>query len=150
MPRRRRLESCDRGMISLSTLLLAIAMVESGDAQHPNGNPAKVGKAGERSEYQITKAVWKKYADKPFNARNTQNANLSHFVAHNHINFIRSDGALYLMSDQSQVELIAAAWNAGHNYITRHRYNLAAMSPSVRDYARRVANTYERLRKEGL
>ena len=132
-------------MISLSTLLLAIAMVESGDAQHPNGNPARVGRNGERSEYQITRAVWRQYTWQPFNAKNTQDENLARFVAVRHIQFIRGDCALYLMNERSQVELIAAAWNAGHSYITRHRYNLSAMSPRVRDYAERVANTYDRL-----
>jgi len=42
--------------MNILIFIAAIAMVESGN------NPAAVGKAGELSEYQITRQVWKAYA----------------------------------------------------------------------------------------
>lgn len=128
-------------MIALSTFVLAIAMVESGN------NPAKVGAAGERSEYQISRTVWHEHTTRRFSAANTQDRVFTKIVAMSHAKFL----ALSIESFHHtvSVEQAAVAWNAGLSYLRGHGWDVSRCDRKVRDYARRVKNTYEQLKKEG-
>jgi len=52
--------------MTISTFILAIALDESGN------NPRAVGKAGELSEYQITRQVWRECTVLPFTKANAR------------------------------------------------------------------------------
>ncbi len=141
----------------MATLLASIAIVETGDAKHPNGNPNRIGRDGERSAYQISWKVWRTYTRQPFNAKNTADPNLSCMIAEKHVYHLNAQVVGLQppsFGDRRRIELIAAAWNAGPSYVLEHernfeRYSIENMSPRIRDYAERVVNTYEQLRREG-
>lgn len=134
--------------MTISTFILAIALVESGN------NPRAVGKAGELSEYQITRLVWKRYAPaEPFTRENAKRRDVSRYVAFNHADKLEKK-ALRLMfevylwggGEREIVQLCAAGWHRGEAYMRRP---WSHWGEETRDYADRVWNTYERLKKEG-
>ena len=106
----------------LVSMLRAIAQVETGtnDISRPC---RKIGKAGERSAWQIKKVVWVKYTHAPFESAST-NATLASVVAALHIQSLRE------IAEKKRLPVtfsIACAWNCG---------------PRVGDYATRVSALY--------
>ena len=128
-------------MISISTFILAVAMVESGN------NPKLVGADGERSEYQITKDVWTQYTRKPFSKANTQNRALSRMVATAHAEHLNKHG--FGTSASMRVYWMAVAWNCGETKAKKGLRGLVKIEVKRRDYATRVSNTYFKLMQEG-
>ena len=110
-------------VVNVSRLIAAIAAVETGN------DDQAIGAAGERTRYQISRAVWEKYSDVPF------------VRAHQYPGDARKVARAYVAEIQKRtgrrtsVYHIALAWNAGPNrhVYTRHSH----------DYARRVMNIYE-------
>jgi len=140
--------------MTISTFILAIALVESGN------NPRAVGKAGELSEYQITERVWMRYANTvgPFTRKNAGNRIKSRYVAFCHAEelsqkYKASSSQVAKLSPSEKrvyeyklVTICAAGWHRGEAYMKRP---ISRWSAETRDYADRVWNTYEQLKKEG-
>ena len=134
--------------MTISTFILAIALVESGN------NPKAVGKHGELSEYQITRLVWKRYAPaEPFTRENAKRRKVSRYVAFNHADELEKK-ALRLMfevylwggGEREIVQLCAAGWHRGEAYMRRP---WSHWGKETRDYADRVWNVYQQLKREG-
>jgi hypothetical protein len=91
--------------LDIDRMLYAIAQVESG------GNHAAIGKAGERSQYQMTAATWRRYTRAPFKHA-TKNPVLARMVARAHVQYLmKRVGARGGMAyDPMQ---IALGWNPG-------------------------------------
>lgn len=129
--------------MTISTFILAIALVESGN------NPKAVGKAGELSEYQITRQVWKKYTAAPFTKANLRKRDVSRYVALEHAEELENKVPLVILlkcRERDVVILCAAGWHRGEAYMRRP---WSRWSAETRDYADRVWNTYEQLKREG-
>lgn len=103
-------------------------MVESG------GNPAAIGKHGERSQYQITETVWKARTKQPFYLA-TEDKVLAEEVATNHL--ITLTRELEAAGIPVTVESLAQAWNAGPHAVIHH-----TLTAAQKDYAQRVKNLY--------
>ena len=130
--------------MTISTFILAIALVESGN------DPKAVGKHGELSEYQITRLVWKRYAPaEPFTRENAKRRKVSRYVAFNHASELEKNVPLVILlkNERDTVLLCAAGWHRGEAYMLRP---WSRCSKETRDYADRVWNVYQDLkRKEG-
>jgi len=109
-----------------AAFLEALAEVESGC------NHRAVGKAGERSAWQISKEVWVRFSDKPWTVQNTRNPDLSRIVASRYIASLRKS--------HKTIRSIACAWNAGPS-AKRH-------SKQTLDFARRVEAIYYSIKNE--
>ena len=120
--------------MNIGTFLLAIALVETGN------NPYPVGRAGERSEYQITRATWKQHTTTPFNRKNTTNRTTAYCVAERHVNYLLTVIGKYSVLSDADVTACAAMWKCGPAILQRARW-----SASTLDYSRRVFNTYQAL-----
>lgn len=101
----------------LTAILYALAAVESG------GNPKAIGRAGERSQYQITEAAWREEVDIPFE-KATEDPQVAYWVAIWRVRRIVRD--LEHRHAAVTPQAIAHAWNPG----------------APPDYAERVANLY--------
>ena len=138
--------------MTISTFILAIALVESGN------NPKAVGRAGERSAYQITEKVWKANTSMPFTNAHTRNPQVSRYVAERHALYLRrmagskqSAGGVTVLycvklTEKELVLLCAAGWHRGEGYMKRP---VSRWSKETRDYADRVWNVYQQLKREG-
>lgn len=130
--------------MTISTFLLAIALVESGN------DPTAVGKHGELSEYQITRQVWKRHAPaEPFTRENAKRRKVSRYVAFNHASELEKSVPLVILlkNERDTVLLCAAGWHRGEAYMKRSWFQWSA---ETKDYADRVWNVYQDLkRKEG-
>jgi len=119
--------------MNISTFLVAIAMVESGE------NDLATGKAGETSRYQITPLVWRAYArpgESPIVQADAER------VA---VRFIEAEliPALKRRERPVTVKSLAACWNYGP------KASYSEWPRRVEDYAGRVATLYElRMREE--
>jgi hypothetical protein len=103
-------------------------------AEVENARTTHVGKAGERSRYQITYAIWRQYSDWDFHlASSTDPICLyeAREVAYQHVRW------LSLTLDRPTPYRIALAWNAGF-----HAAQSGNVSNASADYARRVRNLY--------
>ena len=126
--------------MNISIFIAAIAMVESGN------NPAAVGKAGELSEYQITRQVWKRYAPaEPFTRENAKRRKVSRYVAFNHVSELEKKVPIMTMlkNERDTVLLCAAGWHRGEAYMRRP---WRSWSEETKDYTMRVWNVYEDLK----
>ena len=126
--------------MNISIFIAAIAMVESGN------DPAAVGKAGELSEYQITRQVWKRYAPaEPFTRENAKRRKVSRYVAFNHAAELEKKVPEWIRKYDlhDKVKLCAAGWHRGEAYM---RKPLKYWSEETKDYADRVWNVYEDLK----
>lgn len=116
-------------MINITSLLAAIAIIETGDLRHPEGNDRAIGRSGEVSRYQIMPAVWRRKAVQSWSPRVHDHAE---YVAACHIIDIR-----YSLSParRDSPYIIACVWNGGPR---------AAKHPgrATREYANRVAAVY--------
>lgn len=123
--------------MTISTFILAIALVESGN------NPRAVGKAGELSEYQITERVWRVYTSVPFTRKNASSAVHSNRVATFHASKLLL--AAPIVSERHTVILCAAGWHRGEAYMKRP---MSRWSKETRGYADRVWNVYQDLKRK--
>jgi len=115
--------------LNVSALLLAIAMVESGN------DHSAVGKKGEVSAYQITPKVWRLYTKVP-PSRASRNPLTAHYVAKSHLQAIQRQLAGTPTVAESPY-VVAAIWNGGPRAGTQ-----ANRSRKVNDYANRVSELY--------
>ena len=127
--------------MTISTFILAIALVESGN------DPKAVGKHGELSEYQITRQVWNAYTTAPFTEENLRNQALSRHVALKHADHLLQKAQHTLMweSERAVVIRCAAGWHRGEAY-TRRPWR--SWREETRDYADRVWNVYQDLQRK--
>jgi hypothetical protein len=119
--------------VDIGRLVDAIAMVENAKTTH-------IGKAGERSRYQITYAVWRMYSEWDFHLASSQSPEClyeSREVAFQHTRW------LSLTLDRPTVYRIAAAWNGGF-----HAVQSGSITDATADYAKRVRNIYEQKDEE--
>lgn len=128
------LDTLVASQIDESKLLRAIAEVESGTsgARVYRG----VGAAGERSAWQITAAVWRRYTRASFQRASTE-VYLPNLIAAAHLRMLRFKVSERFLPDT--VRNLALAWNGG---LSAARSGGTARQ---RDYAQRVEATYERL-----
>lgn len=113
--------------VDLGRLVDCIAAVENAKTTH-------IGKAGERSRYQITEAIWRQYSDKDFHLASSQDPIClyeAREVAFQHVRW------LSLTLDRPTVYRIALAWNAGFHAAQSGNVSNASVS-----YARRATNLY--------
>lgn len=117
--------------ISVTILLAAIAQVESG------GNDAAIGKAGERSRFQMGESVWRQHAkpDEP-HVLATSDPALAEHVATEHMVWLYRQ--LYSAGVPITAETLASAWHHGATGAIKRI--LHGEPPD--DYAQRVANLY--------
>lgn len=128
--------------MTISTFILAIALVKSGN------NPKAVGKAGELSEYQITRQVWKEYTASPFTKENARKPMFSRYVAEEHAKELENKVPLVILlkcRERDVVILCAAGWHRGEAYMKRP---VSRWSKETRDYADRVWNVYQDLKRK--
>lgn len=116
-----------RLVVDRRAFLKAIDQVESG------GRDRALGRAGERSRYQLTEAAWYQHTRKDFSY--AKNRMLAHGVAERHFDWIVSQ--LTLADWPADVESIATAWNIGLTATINNR-----VPSTTRDYAKRVENLY--------
>ncbi len=120
--------------INLAYLLVAIASVESG------GNNLAVGKAGERSRFQISESVWRQHAgEKGVTAgdfaTNAATHEVAHRVAEAHVVWLARQ--LEAHKRPVTVEALALAWHLGAVGERNGPH-----TPAQVDYAARVAALY--------
>lgn len=134
---------CDnpRMELNMSALLLAIAMVESGN------KPEAIGAKGEVSQYQITKPVWRKHAPNViFDPKQPWQATA---VATKHIRLI--NGNLH-PALRNRPFWIAVAWNGGPGAVEKSKvngeYSARHVPKKVQDYADRVRAMYHIYEKD--
>jgi len=118
--------------INISLLLLAISAVESG------GNPLAVGKSGERSQFQITEAVWKIRSELQFTEASKPDQIEATRVAHEEM--IARARQLEAAGVPITPENLAYSWNAGARRAISHALSGEKFKPN--SYAQRVANGY--------
>ena len=127
------LDTLVASQIDEGKLLRAIAEVESGTS---GARVCRVvGAAGERSAWQITAAVWRRYTRASFQRASTE-VYLPNLIAAAHLRMLRFE-----LSERFQPDTaynLALAWNGGLGATRR-------ASVRQRDYAQRVEATYERL-----
>lgn len=111
--------------VDAAAVLRAIAEVES------RGNPACVGRLGERGLYQFRRDTWRQHTRENF-ARAHHPA-ISTTVAHRHYDWIARE--LRKRGFEGSPYEIALAWNAGLQRVLAGR-----ASASAHHYAQRVAN----------
>ena len=128
--------------MTISTFILAIALVETGN------NPKAVGKAGELSEYQITRQVWKAHTAKPFTKANARKPIISKYVAFQHAELLESNIPIQILlkcRERDVVILCAAGWHRGEAHMRRP---WRSWSAETKDYTMRVWSTYEDLKRK--
>jgi hypothetical protein len=106
-------------------LLAAIAQVESGV------HDGAVGRAGERSRYQMSESVWRKFSTEPF--IRADDPAQSRAVALDYLAWIESQ--LRRRGTEATPYSLSLAWNAGVA-------GAEHPSPRAKDYAERVAALY--------
>jgi hypothetical protein len=132
--------------IQLAILLAALASVESGGEKHPD---AALGRAGERSRYQITRAVWQQHEAEARRelaklpnppawtgdfATDAADPVKSAAVGEQHLIWLCRQ--LEKNRQPVTVETLAGAWKSPAAAFQGHQ------SAGVRDYAARVGNLY--------
>lgn len=133
--------------MNINAFLLAIAMVETG------GDDSKIGKAGERSQYQISEHVWKDYHESPFTECYGTTATI---CANIHVKQLTRELNCTSSYQHYPVRTLAYAWNRGANAARRAMIQRGKHPPGSRfdriwndDYAQRVENLYLEYAKEG-
>jgi hypothetical protein len=131
-------------MISIPLLLLAIAQVETGDATHPQGNDAAIGKHGERSRYQIIERVWRAWTDRPF-VECTTKPILARYVANAELQWRMNR---LTESRRNDPIWVAVAWHSGLSRAKTGRFRSLLHAKESLEYATRVKNIYDELLKK--
>lgn len=113
----------------LNKVLTAIAAVEGND-------PRAIGRAGERSRYQMCHRVWRAYTSAPFRRASTDER-LAHEVAMTHLRVLRA--VLIRQRIKATERNLALAWTNGP-------YGMRRASAKKLDYANRAATIASTLR----
>ena len=112
--------------------LEAISMIETADRD------AIVGRAGERSRYQIMPAVWKSYTA----SRDYANPEVARAIAERHLTMLEETYRKATGCEPSNFDLYVL-WNAGPTYYAKIGFNPQRVSQSVRERAQRYVNLRE-------
>lgn len=118
-------EAAETARSGRDAFLRAIAEVETGN------NPRKVGRLGERGQYQFRQATWRQHTSQPF--RSAHNPSVAHTVASQHYDWIIQQ--IERSGKRATPYMVAAAWNSGVGRVTSGRIPAAS-----KDYAQRVVN----------
>jgi hypothetical protein len=120
------------GTVDLKKEKQAIAIVETADRLHPQGNDARVGKAGELGRYQIKRIVWRQWSRLPFQWAIVEAE--EDYVVDHHL--------LWLAEHLEHVSpyTIALGYKVGLRSVWRERYGWQEML-----YAQQVAAVYKEL-----
>ena len=121
--------------IDMDALLLAIARAETSNKEHPDGDDHRIGRAGERSRYQITRGVWEQVTTVPFTYAIFPDA--AAHVARRHLEWL--ERKLHALPG-APAFVIALAWNAGPHAVLANYAN-----QQQRDYAARVEAIYRQI-----
>ncbi len=129
-------------MLNITVLLRAIAEIETGN------DDSAIGKAGERSRYQIKKDVWFQYAKVPFES-NASNVLISREVARKHI----TNMLIRVQTAKPGVVLTPRdfyiIWNAGFAFYLNRDFNFSrVVRYEVANPAKRFENLYNLFLKE--
>lgn len=111
--------------------LRALAMIESGIDDHA------IGKKGERSRYQITKATWREVSNRPFSF--AHRVEFATEAALHYTNKLRNR----YMQDQGCAptdEAFYVMWNWGPRKFKAVGYDMTRVPPVVLDAAHRFSN----------
>lgn len=117
--------AADTARSGRDAFLRAIAEVETGN------NPRKVGRLGERGQYQFRQMTWRQHTKQPF--RDAHNPAVAHAVAARHYDWILQQ--IERSGKRATPYMVAAAWNSGVSRVTSGR-----IPASSKDYAQRVVN----------
>ena len=112
--------------------LEAISMIETADRD------ALVGRAGERSRYQIMPRVWKYYTT----SRDYANPQVARAVAERHLSVLEETYRKATGREPSDFDRYVL-WNAGPTYYAKVGFNPRRVSPVVRERAQRYVNLRE-------
>ena len=126
--------------MTISTFILAIALVETGN------NPAAIGRAGERSEYQFRRATWECYTALPFDEKHTRDRKFTRTIATRHADSLQR-ASRHLTTEHDRVFFCAAAWKCGPRVLA-WKQTKEQLSPATRDYADRVWSMYQDLKRK--
>jgi hypothetical protein len=110
----------------------AISMIETADRD------MMVGRAGERSRYQIMPAVWKHYTT----SRDYANPQIAREIAEKHLSVLEETYRKATGREPSNFDLYVL-WNAGPTYYAKVGFNPHRVSPVVRERAQRYVNLRE-------
>lgn len=113
---------------TLKSLILAIALIESGN------DPTKIGKNGERTEFQITRTVWKEHSVRPFGE-----AKEAPLVVERRLKYLSNTFYRSTKRRPTNAELYIM-WNKGYGYYKKHKFNIKIVPLKYRDRAERFAN----------
>lgn len=123
--------------ITQASELAALRIIESND------NPRAVGKAGERTAYQILPRTWKQYAEPGMRYTQTN----AHVVAMRILHHNRTRFVIVARRQPVKAE-VYAMWNLGYVGFKRRHFDLAACPRITQDAAMRFAalaeDIYER------
>lgn len=112
--------------------LEAISMIETADRD------VVVGRAGERSRYQIMPGVWKHYTS----SRDYSNPQVARAVAERHLSVLEETYRKATGREASDFDLYVM-WNAGPTYYAKVGFNPRRVSAVVRERAQRYVNLRE-------
>lgn len=141
-----RLARWGRTLAMVGAVVLAAGMTSEAAAAHDNGrdaflraiaevetgnNPRKIGRLGERGQYQFRLATWRQHTKRPFGEAHSPA--VAYAVASRHYDWILQ--TLERNGRQPTPYMIAAAWNSGVSRVSSGRIPAAS-----RDYAERVVN----------
>ena len=112
--------------------LEAISMIETADRD------AIVGRAGERSRYQIMPAVWKSYTG----SRDYANPEVARTIAERHLTMLEETYRKATGREPSNFDLYVL-WNAGPTYYAKVGFDPQRVSRVVRERAQRYVNLRE-------
>lgn len=116
------------GQAGLSKLE-AISMIETADRDWV------VGKAGERSRYQIMPKVWNSYTS----SREYKNPQLAHAVAGRHLASLEETFRKATGRETSDFDRYVL-WNGGPTYYAKINYDAKRVHPVIRERAERYVN----------
>lgn len=112
--------------------LEAISMIETADRD------SIVGKAGERSRYQIMPVVWKHYTS----SRDYANPQVARAVAQRHLSVLEDTFRKATGREPSDFDRYVL-WNGGPTYYAKIGFNARRVHPVIRERAQRYVNLRE-------
>jgi hypothetical protein len=122
--------------------LRAIAQVESGNANHPDGDDDVVGPCGARGRYQISEIAWRQHTKWPHT--DAHHPTKSQIVALKHLQWLR--GVLKKdMGGEPMYHQLASAWLRGPGYRTTLATESTNRFIKRLDYSGRVTEIFKSL-----
>lgn len=125
--------------MNLTALLAALAIIESSDARHPQGNDLARGRRGEVSRYQIMPATWRAYGGGAL--ANARDPAKSKVVAMRIVQNIHS--YWFCICEKEDVLTAAVVWNSGPIRNRPMLIRLKRMERQPNCYAQRVWREYQ-------